>query len=1126
MSLERQKLCSWLASGCLTLVLLLGGSLGVWAEPDGLADLAGPLKSLALQARQGAALSALAADRSGLNIRGGAVQVEIQFRSPGAAAATALGPFGATVQTRRDQRVQAFVPITSLEPLAALPQVALVRPPAAMLPLQGFGAVSSEGVQLTSATAMHLAGITGAGARVAIIDVGFANLSATEVTASAAAIVSFPPTFGAGTSSHGSAVAEVVADMAPGCSLTLIAVDSALSAEDAVEYVIREKFDIVVMALGTIEGPFDGTHPLSLAVNRARQAGIFWVNAAGNFAQRHFEGVWQDSNGDGYHEFGTGGRDYILLNLPAGQFDATLSWFETGGWTTARDYDLVLTQNATGGAVVARSAITQNGDDIPREPLRAFITTAGLYRLKIQRVDSGARVAERFQLFTPAVDMDATARVSANSLAIPAEATGAFAVGATRGSANPTSGSLAGIPIDTIEPFSSRGPIGSSAKPEMVAPDSVATSLAAGTGTVDDLNPFLGTSAAAAHVAGAAALLLSEDQSRTAAMLEDALLTLALKYPTLPPEDVNAYGGGRLLLRAGTQPGGVAPALSIVSPANNQTITVTSPRVVAEITDDDAVDPDTVQVWLDNAQVVQDGVVLAPTQVIAYTLDQTEKLLTFVLADLSRTRHTVSVRVSDVAGNHSDVAVCNFRVTTPMIAAGLRMITLPYPGVVNQAPAEVFGLAADEVGMARWVPIDSRPSKYHIYPDEYASFDPPDQPVAQPPAGLGYFLSLSRDGVLNASGVGVTVESYRIPLVYGDSPPKGWNLIGNPYQSPVEWGSVEFITSSGRFDLREATDPSNGPVTDGVLYRFVSTPTGGYYAFSSDPTQETLVPLEGYWLRVLRDATLVVYNPGGTQTAAKPKPATPAATTSDGNWLLQLEARAGKYEDPINYVGVSSRASDGYDVGLDVSEPPALVDTLRMYMPKRDWGPNAGSYAKDVRGGLGGTQEWDIEVSCRLSNVPVTVSWPQLNAAVPRDVTLKLLDVDSGATVHMRTSGGYTFKLAEPGVRRLRVIASHASAPVLVMNSLQAVPSGGGVSLSYTLSRDADVSVEIRNISGVLIRTLPATKGVAGTTQTAVWNGVSDRGARAPSGKYFARVTARAADGQTAQALRPFTIAR
>jgi flagellar hook assembly protein FlgD len=94
------------------------------------------------------------------------------------------------------------------------------------------------------------------------------------------------------------------------------------------------------------------------------------------------------------------------------------------------------------------------------------------------------------------------------------------------------------------------------------------------------------------------------------------------------------------------------------------------------------------------------------------------------------------------------------------------------------------------------------------------------------------------------------------------------------------------------------------------------------------------------------------------------------------------------------------------------------------------------------------------------------------------------------------------------------------------MGAAAAQTRGGGVMLTYSVSRAASVSVEIRNMSGVLIRTLDERATTAGTTQTLVWNGQSDRGAKAPSGKYFARITARASDGQTVQAIRPFTVGR
>jgi len=55
----------------------------------------------------------------------------------------------------------------------------------------GFGPASSEGVQLTNATAMHLAGITGSNVRVAVIDLGFGTCPNPEVPVSVGVPVSF-----------------------------------------------------------------------------------------------------------------------------------------------------------------------------------------------------------------------------------------------------------------------------------------------------------------------------------------------------------------------------------------------------------------------------------------------------------------------------------------------------------------------------------------------------------------------------------------------------------------------------------------------------------------------------------------------------------------------------------------------------------------------------------------------------------------------------------------------------------------------------------------------------------------------------------------------------------------------
>lgn len=1117
MSLGLRRTRSWLAACCLV-VILASFSTAACLAATGLSDLAGPLRVMALNAQRGVSATA-AANRLGIKTQGNLVQATILFRSDAAAAATGLGRYGGTVEMRRDRRVQALIPVDKLLEVASLPQVAQIAPVEHVIPCQGFGAAVSQGVQLTNAAAFHAVGLAGQGVKVAVIDTGFADLTAAEVPAGTP--ISFRSDQSTTAGNHGTAVAQIVADMAPACNMTLIAVDTELSLEQAIDYVIAQRFQVVNMSLGLDNGPFDGTSLISQAVNRACAAGIFWVNAAGNHAQRHWEGTWRDTNADGFNEF-SDTKDFISLTLAAGVLDVSLSWFETAGALTDHDYDLVLYNAANPTVQVSRSAVTQNGDDPAYERLIAYVPAAGTYNLKIERVNAigSSETPDRFHLFVEGYDIEPSLQHPENSLLVPAEATGAFTIGATRGSDLPSSGPLAGIPIDCIEPFSSRGPLGSNAKPNMVAPDMVAIGVSGG---LDALNPFAGTSAASPHVAGAAALLLSEDPSRSAATLATLLTRMAIKIqpPAIPDTDINAYGAGRLSLRVGTSFDGTPPSVTIEFPANNSTITVASPRAIVSMTDNVGIDPATIQVWLDTIQIIKDGNVIPGSEVTDYVFDAQTGTARFQLNNLTRTRHKLQVQVSDTSANPSALATSNFRISTPTISAGLHMITLPYPDLATQDPGAVFGVPVEDLALVRWVPTDSRFSKYHVYPDEFASFSPPDQLVANPPAGLGYFLSLPVSGTLNVTASGLSTADYNIRLVYGNTAPKGWNLIGNPYEEYVDWGSVEFISSNGRQDLREAMSGTN-PVTDGVLFEFVSTPGGGYYSFPADPTQGTMEPLKGYWLHVMRDATLVVHSTStsyASATAVKPK-AKPQEISA-ANWLLQLSAKAGKYEDPVHYLGVASKASDGYDIGLDVPEPPALVDALQMYLPSA-----AGNLAKDVRGATA-VQEWNVDVACRLTNTPISIAWSNINSQVPRDVTLRLEDLDSGASVYMRTTNSYTFNLAEPGVRHLRVTASTGTGASLAVSGLTASGSRGGQAvLTYSVTCQADVAIEIRNMSGVLVRTIGTASAAPGTTQTVMWNGQSDRGVKAPSGKYFARITARAADGQTVQAIRPFEVSR
>lgn len=1098
--------CGAIFAVAALLVIISSASWGA----AGYDDLAGPLRAIAMQAEGGV-----------MPAGGQDVHAVIEFRSPIAAAATNLGAYGATVRFRHGERVEALIPAARLLDIASLPEVAQVRPPVFAEPCQGFGATRSEGVRLVGAVPFHTAGVLGQGVTVAIIDIGFADFANAEIPIDPNdpnSVVSFRAGGGMGTSYHGTAVAEVVADMAPQANFVLIAVDTAMSVESAASYIANRGIDVACMALELLGGPYDGTHPLSQTVNQTRDRGVFWVNAVGNSARRHWMGNWNDRDRDGFNEF-TMGDESIDINLPVGSYQAYLSWYETAGARTNRDYDLVLMDSS--GNEIARSGFTQNGDDPPSDVLNAQIDTAGIYRLRIQHMSGPTDPPDAFQLFSVAQDFEVAHQVAASSVAIPAEATGAYSVGATRGV-------VVDIPnepmlsIDQLEPFSSQGPVVGHPeiiKPDLVAPDAVSTSL-----LDEGFSPFVGTSAAAAHVAGAAALLLSEDQLRTPDEVETVLRTQAVQID--PPVPNNRVGWGRLGLRVGAD--SRRPTITISYPENGSTITTRVPTIVAFINDDGSgVDPSSITLEL-NGLIIFDGSQVdditdfydASTGQFTYQVDQT----------LARTNHTVIIRASDNVGNEADPAVTNFRVSAPTLPAGVSIVSFPYRDLAITDPAAILGIPQSELAMVRWWPLDSAADKYHFFPDSRASLMPPDcqqanlndRTVPFPPAGLGYFLSIPRQAVLDIQGQTLQdVPSTHIRLFRGQQPPRGWNLIGNPFDEAVGWGTVQFEVGNDRLDLREAI--SEG-LTEGVLFEWVQGTAGraGFYDFNPQPTAAIMEPRKGYWVHVNQDIRARIYSTGiGVAAAAEGEKQAPAA---DG-WMLTLQGRAGEYQDPRNIIGVQSTASAGYDPQWDIPEPPAISDGLQVSMVRDGWGEASGAYARDVRG-PGDPGEWDVQVACALPNTEVELTWPNLNAEVPEGVRLVLEDLDTGKTVYMRTSTGFRFQTGADGsVRHLRITTADGSRS-LAVSTMSAQPAPGGAMITYSVSSPAEVSVEVMNIAGRLIKRFPARNVDGGAQETLSWNGISDRGSAVPSGRYIVRLTALAADGQTVQAIRPFSIER
>ena len=444
----------------------------------------------------------------------------------------ALKAYGCEIIKAGDTVIKAKIPIYMLDQIADhVNGISFIR-----LPDRPLADVVSEGVNLTGAFSYHLSGYDGKNAKVAIIDLGFADLStaiASGVLPSSVVKIDCtgtgcePTDFPSEEEVHGTAVAEIVHEMAPGAQLYLIKVGDTLDLKDAKDYCIANGVRIINHSVGWFNTNFyDGTCYFDNAVcsaNHAYKSGILWVNAAGNHVQRHYAATFRDTDRDRLHNV-TSGNNYIAIHAEAGYaIVATLTW---DAWrVTDQDYDLLLYNSSH--VLVAASMNSQTGTQPPDEEIVYLVPTSGTYYLAVRKYSATAN--HRFHIFSFYDDL--SPHVASSSLVSPSDATGVMAVAAI---------DWANWATGPQEDFSSQGPTSDGRiKPEISGPDGVSS-------FVYQPDLFFGTSASAPHVAGAAALILSNVPTLTVSQLWDAITSSAIDMG-LPGKDT-IYGFGRLNL--------------------------------------------------------------------------------------------------------------------------------------------------------------------------------------------------------------------------------------------------------------------------------------------------------------------------------------------------------------------------------------------------------------------------------------------------------------------------------------------------------------------------------------------------------------------------------------------------
>ncbi len=489
--------------------------------------------------------------------------------------------------------ISGSLPLAAIEETVALGNLRSIS--ATPRPINHAGAITSQGdIALRTSVARSVFSVDGSGVTVGVVSDSYDTLGGAAADIVSGDLPAGGVTVLNGESSYcgtlifcvdeGRAILQIIHDIAPGATLLFhTGLDGKANYANAITALATAGADIIVDDLLFLNEPMFQDGVVAQAVDTVVANGVAYFSAAGNQGRQSYEAAFVDSGeifciefflplGDCHpifervgrmHDFDPGpGQDlYQSVTIPvnavltvAMQWDAPF-----GGAGPDNDHDIVLLDE-TGGTYYAISAndniVTAEGWEVLQFDNSEFLGQGTAFSIIItyDDVDSVGPPANLVKIvfFGNGISVNEFSTDSATSFG-HANAAGAEAVGAAFFLDTPEFG----ISPPSLESYSSAGgtpilfdtsgtPLAMPdvrLKPEITAVDGVNTTFffndSHGSDGIDD---FFGTSAAAPHAAGVAALMLEARPAATPEEIKTVLESTAIDMGVAGFDHDSGYG--------------------------------------------------------------------------------------------------------------------------------------------------------------------------------------------------------------------------------------------------------------------------------------------------------------------------------------------------------------------------------------------------------------------------------------------------------------------------------------------------------------------------------------------------------------------------------------------------------